>query len=181
MGYAIAQVACEYGWEVDLISGPVSLAVPAGANRIFVETAEEMRTACGVRFTGCDLLVMAAAVCDHRPVSRTERKLKKNEMPATLQMETTPDILAELGNRKAKDQVLVGFAAETDDCEGNGKAKLQDKNLDWIVVNEVGVEGRGFASDQNEVTLLGRDGSSSCIGPASKLEVASLILQRVFP
>ncbi|SVE47459.1 uncharacterized protein METZ01_LOCUS500313, partial [marine metagenome] len=92
MGYAIAQVACEYGWEVDLISGPVSLAVPAGVNRIFVETAEEMRTACRGRFSGCDLLVMAAAVCDHRPVSRAERKLKKNEVPATLQLETTPDI-----------------------------------------------------------------------------------------
>ena len=124
---------------------------------------------------------MAAAVCDHRPVSRMERKLKKNEMPATLQMETTPDILVELGKHKAKDQVLVGFAAETDDCESNGKIKLQGKNLDWIVVNEVGVEGCGFASDQNEVTLLGKDGSSSCFGPASKLEVASLILKRVFP
>ena len=179
MGYAIAQMACEYGLEVDLISGPVALAAPAGANRIFVETAEEMRTACLERFYESDLVVMAAAVCDHRPSHRAERKLKKRETGTTLQMEVTPDILAELGNHKAKGQTLVGFAAETSDFEENGKFKLKEKNLDWIVVNEVGVAGRGFASDQNVVTLLGKDGTTIRMGPDSKLQVANLILERV--
>ncbi len=181
MGYALAQAACKRSWQVDLVSGPVALTVPAGATPTFVETAEEMRNICLNLFPNCDLLLMAAAVCDHRPKSRSDCKLKKNQMSETLEMEPTPDILSELGTLNGQGQVLVGFAAETNDCEVNGEAKLREKNLDWIVVNEVGIDGCGFAADTNTVTLIGKNGFSESIGPAPKLEVAKLILGRLYP
>ena len=107
------------------------------------------------------------------------RKLKKAEMMPTFEMEPTQDILAEMGKCRSEGQTIVGFAAETNDCEANGLEKLRSKNLDWIVVNDVGADGRGFGSGENEVTLLGADGSTVHFGPAAKLEVARKILEVV--
>jgi len=179
MGFAVADAARERGWEVDLISGPVNLDASSGVRRTFVETADEMLDACLDLFGSCDFMIMAAAVCDHKPSRIAKNKLKKSEMSTILEMEQTPDVLGELGRRKASGQSLVGFAAETNDCLSNGKQKLFEKNLDWIVVNDVSSPDRGFASDCNEVTLLGRNGEIVPIALASKLEVARTLLGKI--
>lgn len=179
MGFAVADAARERGWEVDLISGPVTLDLKSGVRQTFVETADEMLAACLDIFASCDFMIMAAAVCDHKPALVAKSKLKKGEMSTILELEQTPDILAELGRRKASGQNLVGFAAETNDCLSNGERKLREKNLDWIVVNDVSSPERGFASDFNEVTLLGRNGEIVPIDLAPKLEVARILLERI--
>jgi phosphopantothenoylcysteine decarboxylase/phosphopantothenate--cysteine ligase len=122
---------------------------------------------------------MAAAICDHKPAIVAKGKLKKGEMSSILELEQTPDILAELGRRKSSGQSLVGFAAETNNCLSNGKQKLCEKNLDWIVVNDVSLPECGFASDFNEVTLIGRNGEIVPIDLAPKLEVARILLERI--
>jgi phosphopantothenoylcysteine decarboxylase / phosphopantothenate---cysteine ligase len=179
MGFAVADAAHERGWEVDLISGPVILDVKSGVRQTFVETADEMLAACLDLFALCDFMIMAAAVCDHKPALVAKSKLKKSEISTILELEQTPDILAELGRRKASGQKLVGFAAETNDCLSNGERKLREKNLDWIVVNDVSSPERGFASDFNEVTLLGRNREIVPIDLAPKLEVARILLERI--
>ena len=179
MGFAVADAAHERGWEVDLISGPVILDVKSGVRRTFVETADEMLAACLDLFASCDFVIMAAAVCDHKPALFAKSKLKKSEISTILELEQTPDILAELGRRKASGQNLVGFAAETNDCLSNGERKLREKNLDWIVVNDVSLPECGFASDFNEVTLLGRNGEIVPVDLAPKLEVARILLERI--
>ena len=179
MGFAVADAARERGWEVDLISGPVILDVKSGVRRTFVETADEMLAACLDLFASCDFVIMAAAVCDHKPALFAKSKLKKSEISTILELEQTPDILAELGRRKASGQNLVGFAAETNDCLSNGERKLREKNLDWIVVNDVSLPECGFASDFNEVTLLGRNGEIVPVDLAPKLEVARILLERI--
>ena len=179
MGFAVADAARERGWEVDLISGPVTLGVKSGVRQTFVETADEMLAACLDIFASCDFMIMAAAVCDHKPALVAKSKLKKGEMSTILELEQTPDILAELGRRKASGQNLVGFAAETNDCLSNGERKLREKNLDWIVVNDVSSPEGGFASDFNEVILLGRNGEVVPIDLAPKLEVARILLERI--
>jgi len=179
MGFAVADAAHERGWEVDLISGPVTLDIKSGVRRTFVETSDEMLAACLDLFASCDFMIMAAAVCDHKPALVAESKLKKSEISTILELEQTPDILAELGRRKASGQNLVGFAAETNDCLSNGERKLREKNLDWIVVNDVSLPECGFASDSNEVTLLGRNGEIVPIDLAPKLEVARILLERI--
>ena len=179
MGFAVADAAHERGWEVDLISGPVTLDIKSGVRRTFVETADEMLAACLDLFASCDFMIMAAAVCDHKPAWIAKSKLKKGEMSSILELEQTPDILAELGRCKTSGQNLVGFAAETNDCLSNGERKLREKNLDWIVVNDVSLPECGFASDSNEVTLLGRNGEIVPIDLAPKLEVARILLERI--
>ncbi len=179
MGYALARAARNRGWKVDLVSGPVSLEVPSGVTPVFVETALQMRDECAKLFPSCDLLLMSAAVCDHRPKQIVDQKLKKSRMPQSLELEANPDILSELGNQKSDEQILVGFAAETDDCEANALSKLLEKNLDWIVMNEVGLEEGGFASDDNAVTLLGQDSSRQTFGPAGKPEIARALLETI--
>jgi len=179
MGFAVVDAALERGWKVDLISGPVTLEVKHGVRQTFVETADEMFAACLDIFTSCDFILMAAAVCDHKPALVAKRKLKKGEISSFLELEQTPDILAELGRRKASGQKLVGFAAETNDCLVNGERKLLEKNLDWIVVNDVSLPEGGFASDLNKVTLLGRNGEVVPIDIAPKLEVARILLERI--
>jgi len=179
MGFAVADAAHERGWDVDLISGPVTLDIKSGVRRTFVETADEMLAACLDLFASCDFVIMAAAVCDHKPALFAKSKLKKSEISTILELEQTPDILAELGRRKASGQNLVGFAAETNDCLSNGERKLREKNLDWIVVNDVSLPECGFASDFNEVTLLGRNGEIVPVDLAPKLEVARILLERI--
>src|ERR671923_456341 len=157
MGSAVAREAAKRGAGVTLISGPTHLPDPPGVEVVRVETAEEMRDAVLARFEAADAVVKAAAVADWRPKERAEGELKKEWGAPELLLEPTPDILRELGERKGQ-RVLVGFAAETEDLEAAGRAKLREKGLDLIVVNEVGAPGTGFESDTNRAMLLSADG-----------------------
>lgn len=181
MGYALATAARELGWQVVLVSGPVALPPPEGVEVIRVESAAEMAAAVKSRAPEADAVIMAAAVADYRPVQTMSGKMKK--LPGTLvvEFERTEDILASLGREKKPGQLLVGFAAETDDLLGNAAGKLERKNLDWIVANDIGRSDRGFGVDTNAVTLLGRNGEKIDIPLASKFAIARSILKRILP
>lgn len=179
MGYALAAAARAAGWTVDLVSGPVSLPEPAGVMLYPVVTAEEMSRQADALFGPCDVLLMCAAVSDWRPASRQPSKLKKDGRGMTVELEPVPDILTALSARRRPDQVLVGFAAETEDVEANARAKLDRKGVDLVAANSVaGAEG-AFGSEENTVTLVGRDGFRRQLGPASKAEIARLLVAEV--
>ena len=177
MGAALAAEAVARGAIVTVVLGPGAI-VPPGAEVVPVETAEEMRDAVLTRFDGVDAVVMAAAVADFRPKSVSEQKLKKDAGVPEVMLEPTPDILAELGER-GKDQVLVGFAAETDDLERAGRGKLVSKHLDLVVVNRVGREGTGFGADNSEAMLLPPAGDPEPLRTWTKRELATAVLDRV--
>jgi phosphopantothenoylcysteine decarboxylase / phosphopantothenate---cysteine ligase len=180
MGVAIAEEALARGASVTLVFGPGSVVLPAGADIVAVQTAEEMRDAVLEWFDRSDAVVMAAAVADFRPKVAPRSKLKKEAGVPELILEPTPDILAELGERRSG-QVLVGFAAETDDLEAAGRTKLAAKHLDLIVVNLVGREGTGFGSDTNEAMLLAADGDDVPVARWTKAELARLVADRLAP
>jgi len=152
MGYALANAAAEAGARVTLISGPVEQPLRAGVHRIEAATAEEMHR-CVREHADCDIFIAAAAVADYRPVHPAARKLKKQGEVMVLELERTPDILAEVAARPHA-PFTVGFAAETEDLARNAEAKLRGKGLDMVVANLVGREGAGFESDDNEITLF---------------------------
>jgi len=176
MGYALAQAALAVSPHVTLVSGPTALVPPPGAEFISVTTAQEMAEAVFARFEQCDVAIMAAAVCDFRPAEPAALKIKKTGFDGTLRLAPTIDILAELGKRR-KSQVLVGFAAETDNLEANALDKLKRKRLDLIVANEAGA----FEADTNAVTLFGRDGKAERLQEMPKPEVAAAIIRRILP
>ncbi|QTM99366.1 bifunctional phosphopantothenoylcysteine decarboxylase/phosphopantothenate--cysteine ligase CoaBC [Sediminibacillus dalangtanensis] len=178
MGFALAAQAAKMGAEVTLVSGPVSLATPSGVNRIDVETAEQMYRAMIDQFVGKDIVIKAAAVADYRPASTYEEKMKKQPGDWTVEMERTKDILQELGKRKQK-QYLVGFAAETLHPLQYGRKKLESKNLDAIVINNIKTKGAGFGTDKNEVTFINNQGLEKTIELAEKTEVAGQILELI--
>ncbi len=157
MGYALARAAVDRGMQVTLVSGPTALKAPAGAEVLYVETAREMQEAMSQRFAKADLIIMAAAVSDHRPETRSKQKQKKEQMRMTLDLVANPDILMELGKQKKNGQTLVGFAAETENLLPNARRKLREKNLDWIVANDVSEKDRGFQSDFNKISLLSKE------------------------
>ncbi|MFP4281222.1 MAG: phosphopantothenoylcysteine decarboxylase [Opitutales bacterium] len=177
MGYALAEAACAIGWEVELVSGPVSLEPPAGAVLSRVMTGQEMFEAIDARFGACDILIMTAALIDFRPRHVGPRKVKKEDLEMAIEMEPVVDVLATMGRRK-DGQFIVGFAAETDHVEEYARRKLQSKNADYIVANRIGVDGSGFAGDENHVFLLGRDGSREELGPASKRALGVALVAR---
>jgi len=178
MGFAVAAEAARRGAEVILVSGPVALADPPGAEVIRVETAAEMAEAVAVRYARADAVVMAAAVADFRPTTAASGKLKKESGPPPLILEPTTDILATLGKRKER-QVLVGFAAETDNLEREARRKLAEKNLDAIVVNEVGRPGTGFGSETNRAAILSANDEDTLLRDWTKDELAAAICDRV--
>jgi phosphopantothenoylcysteine decarboxylase/phosphopantothenate--cysteine ligase len=178
MGYALAAAARRRGARVVLVSGPVSIAPPWGVEVEQVETAAQMRRAVLAARSGADAVFMAAAVADHAPVPAAS-KIKKSDGPLTLTLERGPDILRELGESKG-DTLLIGFAAETEDLLSNARKKLEAKNLDFIVGNDVSRPDRGMSSDHNAVTILDRDGGAVEVPRALKGEVAERILDRVF-
>ncbi|MFW6217443.1 MAG: phosphopantothenoylcysteine decarboxylase, partial [Verrucomicrobiota bacterium] len=180
MGFALAEAAVEAGWTVDLVAGPVSLTEPDGAILYPVVTAEEMFHQVDALFDACDILIMTAAVSDFRPKVRHPRKEKKGEAAMTVEFERTVDILKTMTGRKAR-QTVVGFAAETDNVAAYARQKLEDKRCDWIVANQVGEPGAGFADDTNEVLLIAADGSSAKIGPATKTAIAKELIALVAP
>jgi phosphopantothenoylcysteine decarboxylase/phosphopantothenate--cysteine ligase len=178
MGYAMAEAAVRRGARVLLVSGPVELKVPEGVDWVPVRAAEEMRNAVRERAGEAGIIIMAAAVADYRPASTHARKLKRGEKPIALELEPTPDILAELGRDKNRG-ILVGFAAETDSMAENARAKLSRKGADLIVANDVTQEGAGFDTETNIVTLFFRDGRAVALPKLSKREVANRILDHV--
>ena len=177
MGYALAKAALNHGWTVDLITGPVALLPPDGADVWRVTTAEDMLHAVQSRFAACQLLIMTAAVCDMRPRETFTRKVKKDALKMTVEMEPTPDILRTIAAQKTSYQRVVGFAAETDDMEINARKKLIEKHLDWIVANKVGGKDSAFESGQNSVYMLGKNNQHYRIGPAAKTTVAVEIIE----
>lgn len=175
MGYAIAEEAVSQGAKVTLISGPVSIAAPKGAEIINVESAEEMFQAVFAHFNSADMVIKTAAVADYRPKVAYDEKVKKQPGEEVLELERTKDILLELGAKKTT-QVLVGFAAETTNVDEYARKKLAKKNADMIVANNVKAEGAGFGTDTNIVTIYKKDGSSIELPIMSKREVAKKIL-----
>nr|BAL56322.1 phosphopantothenoylcysteine decarboxylase / phosphopantothenate--cysteine ligase [uncultured Acetothermia bacterium]BAL60136.1 phosphopantothenoylcysteine decarboxylase / phosphopantothenate--cysteine ligase [Candidatus Acetothermum autotrophicum] len=181
MGYALAEQARNLGADaVCLITGPTQLLPPAGVECIRVESAAEMKEAVLERFAQYDLILMAAAVADWRPKRVSSQKLKKaGARELTLVLEKTPDILAELGKRKRRDQILVGFAAETEKVFEHARQKLREKNVDIVVANDITAPGAGPEVETNIVTLLYRDGKSETLPCLPKRDVAREILRRV--
>lgn len=179
MGYALAKVAKRRGAEVILVTGPTSLLIPRRDIEVIpVQTAREMRKTVLSHIEGCSAVIKAAAVSDFRPKVMSQRKLKKAEASRSLELEKTEDILGEIGKKK-KDRVLVGFAAETEDLVENARKKLKEKNLDFIVVNDVTKPGAGFGLDTNQVKILYPSGEVKDLPLMSKEEVSQLILDEV--
>ena len=178
MGYAIAEEACRRGAGVTLVSGPTQLAPPPGVNLAPVETAQEMFEAVVGRYDQVDAVIKAAAVADFRPRQKTAQKLKKQVATLVLELERTPDILGYLGEHKSG-QVLVGFAAETENLLANAGGKLRQKNLDLVVANDLTEPGAGFGVDTNLVTLLYSSGETIKLPVLSKKEVAGILLDKV--
>jgi phosphopantothenoylcysteine decarboxylase/phosphopantothenate--cysteine ligase len=178
MGIAVAAEARARGAEVDLVLGPGATAPPAALRVVRVETAEQMRDAVFSLADVADAVVMAAAVADFRPEHPAGGKLKKEAGVPEIRLVPTPDILADLGTR-GRDRVLVGFAAETEELESAGRRKLEAKNLDLVVVNEVGREGTGFAAATNHALILSRDGDDEMLRTWTKQELAAAICDRV--
>lgn len=178
MGFAVAQEALRRGAAVTLVTGPTHLADPPGVEVVRVGTAEEMREAVLGRIEQTDAVVKAAAVSDFRPKEQVQGKIKKEEGPPDIHLEPTPDILRELGEGKGR-RILVGFAAETDELESAGRRKLREKNLDLIVVNEVGAQGTGFEADTNRAMILSRRGEDVPLREWSKRDLAAAICDRL--
>ena len=176
MGYALAKIAKRRGAEVTLVTGPTSLPLPREDIKwIPVRSAEEMRKAVLTHFEGASVVIKAAAVSDYRPKTISEKKIKKGDSDTTLTLERTKDILGEIGKKKAN-RILVGFAAETEDLIAHAKKKLKEKNLDFIVVNDVTQPGAGFGLDTNQVKIVYPSGKVRDLPLMSKEEVSKVIL-----
>ncbi len=171
MGYALAEEAAARGARVILVSGPVSLHEPAGVETIYVRTAAEMYRAVMDRLHEAGIIVKAAAVSDYHRPNPPEQKVKKTAARLSLELDPTPDILAEVGKKKG-DRLLVGFAAETENLIEEARRKLETKNCDMVVANLVSEDGIGFESDQNEVVLILRTGESIPVKRAAKRAIA---------
>ena len=183
MGYAVAEAARDRGAEVTLVSAPTALPTPAGVTLHRVKTAREMAKAVMLRLEESDVLIMAAAVADYRPVQAVQQKIKKEDQEdLTIPLVRNPDILTEVA-RWREDRplpVVVGFAAETQNLLANAQDKLRRKRLDMIVANDVTAEGSGFGTDTNQATLIGLNGLIETLPLLSKHEVAHRLLDQVW-
>jgi phosphopantothenoylcysteine decarboxylase / phosphopantothenate---cysteine ligase len=176
MGYAVAEAARNAGAKVILVSGPTNLSCPNGVERINVESAADMYEAVMAHFDTTDIVIKSAAVADYRPKTAYDHKVKKKPGEAVIELERTKDILFELGLKK-KEQILIGFAAETNNIEEYANKKLLAKNADMIVANNVKTDGAGFGTDTNIVTLFKRDGSNIKLPLMTKKKVAEKIIE----
>jgi phosphopantothenoylcysteine decarboxylase/phosphopantothenate--cysteine ligase len=179
MGYAIAEAARNQGAQVVLVSGPTYLTCPKGVELVSVQTAQQMREAVLAHFADADVVIKAAAVADYRPKDVAEHKIKKRSGDMIIELEKTPDILQELGQKKQK-QLLVGFAAETQNLVQNGQDKLRQKNLDMLVANDVTAAGAGFEADTNIVKILYPDGYVEEWPLLTKKQVAEKIIGKIY-
>jgi phosphopantothenoylcysteine decarboxylase/phosphopantothenate--cysteine ligase len=178
MGYAIAAAAARRGARVILVSGPVHLQAPPHVEVIAVQTAQEMRQAVFENLQAATIVLKSAAVADYYVASIPEQKRKKTATRLSLELDPTPDILAELGQKKG-DRLLIGFAAETENLLEEARRKMNTKKCDMVVANLVSAKGLGFESDRNEVDILSRSGQVVHAGPADKNEIAERILDEV--
>lgn len=181
-GFALAQAAMDRGAAVTLITGPTQLPTPVGASRIDVQTAEQMLTAVLDAIPKADVLIMAAAVADFRPVSPADHKFKREKGLPQLVLEATPDILSNVSAIKTKTgfpRVMVGFAAESQDVLQNARHKLHTKGLDLIVANDILANDAGFAFDTNRVTILDAGGGEESLPLLSKSDVSEAVLERI--
>jgi phosphopantothenoylcysteine decarboxylase / phosphopantothenate---cysteine ligase len=178
MGYRLAEAARDRGARVVLVSGPTALPAPAGVTFESVRSAVEMKAAVDRHAGQATVVIAAAAVSDYRPAEPSHSKLKKSDAVLRLDLVRTPDILKSLGDAKGG-RLLVGFAAETEDVLANARRKLEAKNLDLIVANDVTAEGAGFGGETNAVVLLRRDGQRRDVPLATKREVAERILDEL--
>lgn len=174
MGYAVAAAALKRGATVTIVSGPVAISPPVGANVLQVKSAEEMHDAVMQNLPEATMIIMAAAVADYRPAHKASQKIKKDGENLTLELERTLDILAAVGRVK-ESRVLIGFAAETENLEANARKKLEKKNADMIVANDVSANDAGFDVETNRVTLISADCKRE-FPLLTKLEVADKIL-----
>ena len=178
IGYALAETLRDKGAQVTLVSGPTSLSDPEGVEVVRVESAEDMFEAVKKRYDNVDIVFKAAAVSDYTPTEMLPHKLKKQEGELSVTFKRTPDILQYLGEHKSH-QYLVGFAAETRDIERYAQDKLERKNADVIIANNVGDRSIGFSSDNNDYTMYFKDQSSVALGKKPKVELAQLIVDEL--
>lgn len=178
MGYAIARMAMLRGAEVTLVSGPVNLPAPPFVKMISVESAHEMFEAVREAAQEQDIIIKSAAVADYRPASVAEDKIKKTDDEMSIPLERTTDIIQYLGENKKDGQFICGFSMETRDMLENSSKKLEKKNMDMIVANNVKDEGAGFATDTNKVVMITRDGMKD-LPLMSKEEVADRLLSEI--
>lgn len=178
MGYALAEQAKRKGAEVILITGPTHLTPPSGIKTIRVDTTIEMYESVELEFNTCDVLIKAAAPLDYKPIHFSEEKIKKSEENLTLSFIKNPDIAAHFGNIK-KNQLVVGFAAETENLIENAKKKLKSKNLDFIVANNVKSKDSGFRTDNNKAIIVDRQGEAQELPDMSKNDLSKIILEKI--
>ncbi len=180
MGFALAEAARARGAEVTVVAGSTSADAPAGVRVVRAASAEEMRDAVMREVNSATVFIAAAAVADYRPAERAANKLKKSAEGLTLKLEPTPDILEEVSRTRRDGMLVVGFAAETESVVENARAKLERKNLDAVVANDLTQDGAGFDKDTNVITLLTRDGEQPTTLPLmSKLDAAHRVLDEI--
>lgn len=179
MGYAVARAAAARGARVFLVSGPTCLPDPLGVEVFRVQSAAQMASRVFELADSADVIIKAAAVADYTPASPAAQKIKKASGPMEIRLSRTTDILAELGRKKRPGQLLVGFAAETEELEANAVAKLKKKNLDMVCANLVGVPGSGFGADTNRIKIFFADGRAEELPMVEKSKAAHLILDHV--
>lgn len=177
MGFSIAESAARHGANVTLITTSKTLSVPPGVEAVYVESADEMYQAVLERKAEQHIFVMTAAVADYTPANVSEQKIKKQPGDFTIEMKRTKDILLEIGQNKTADQVVIGFAAETENLETNALKKLTSKNADMIVANNISEAGAGFSGDTNIVIFYRKDGSNDALPLLDKKEVAEHIIE----
>jgi len=178
MGYAVAEEAKKCGADVVLVSGPVNIQAGSGIKRIDVETAGEMFDAVMAELDNADIVIMSAAVADYAPEMYNEQKIKKNDEDIEIKLKKNPDILKNAGEKKKDKQVLIGFAAESEELEKNAVKKLKAKNLDFIVANDISRKDIGFDTEDNEASIFFADGSRLESGKLTKKELACLIIEK---
>lgn len=177
MGYEIARAAKYRGAFVTLVTGKTNLKAPSGVNVINVTSAKDMYDAINSKFDNADIVIKAAAVADYKPKYVNDEKIKKSDGNMCIELEKNPDILKELGSKKTN-QILVGFCMETQDLIENATKKLKSKNLDFIIANNLRVEGAGFATDTNIVSIIDKDGDRTDYDKMSKFDLANVILDK---
>jgi len=176
MGIAIAEAALRKGYEVTLVVGPISLPLPDGTHSINVVSGLEMKDAVISNFHNCDVLIMTAAVGDYRPIKKYSEKLHKTSDKISIELEKNPDILKEIKNIKSK-QIVVGFAAETENLVESATRKLKEKDLDFIIANKVGTNKSGFGSEKLDAIAIFKNGNINDFGCCPKKEVADFIIK----
>ena len=178
MGFALAEECKKRGADVTLIAGPVNLSCSEGIQRIDVESCQEMYEAALQAFPRQDAAILCAAVADFRPAEQSTTKIKRDGSDLTLHLQANPDIAATLGQQKTPDQVLVGFALETNDEFTNAQKKLEKKNFDFIVLNSLRNTGTCFQSDDNQISIISRSGKKD-FSKKSKSAVAKDIINEL--